>query len=46
MDWFDDIQIEEFSTQDFADKAYPEMFEENEDEDSQFFNFLNSKYDL
>ena len=44
MDWFDDIQIEEFSAQDFVEEICEELFEE--DEDSKLFNqYLNSNYD-
>lgn len=44
MDFFDDIQIEEISTQDFVEEIYEELFDE--DEESKFFNqYLNSNYD-
>lgn len=44
MDYFDDIQIEEFSAQDFVEEICEEIFDE--DEDVKFFNqYLNSNYD-
>lgn len=43
MDWFDDIQIEEFQA-DFVEEICEELFEE--DEDSKLFNqYLNSMVD-
>jgi hypothetical protein len=44
MDWFDDIQIEEFSSQDFVEEVYQELFDEDEDEKT-FATYLNSNYD-
>ena len=44
MDYYDDIQIEEFSNQDFVEEIYEELFDENEDE-KLFSSYLNSNYD-
>lgn len=43
MDWFDDIQIEEFQA-DFVEEICEEIFEENED-NKLFQTYLNSNYD-
>lgn len=45
MDWFDDIQIEDFSSQDFAEDSYDEMFAD-EAEEKFFSSNLNSNYDF
>jgi hypothetical protein len=44
MDYYDDIQIEEFSNQDFVEEIYEELFDENEDE-KLFSSYLNSNID-
>jgi hypothetical protein len=44
MDYYDDIQIEEFSNQDFVEEICEELFDENEDE-KLFSSYLNSNYD-
>lgn len=44
MDHFDDLQIEEFGYSDFAEEAYDQIFEEDDD-DSYFKRYLNSNTD-
>lgn len=45
MDWFDDVQIEEFSSQDFVEEMNEGLFEEEEDSKS-FNKLLNSNADF
>ena len=42
MDWFDDVQIEEFSAQDFVEEICEQLFDEDE---KLFRNYLNSEYE-
>jgi len=45
MDWFDDVQIEEISAQDFVEEISEDLFAE-EEEDAEFFKkYLNSNFD-
>lgn len=44
MDHFDDIQVEEYYHSDFAEEAYDQLFDEDED-DSFFQRYLKSNYD-
>jgi hypothetical protein len=44
MDWFDDIQVEEFSNFDFVDEMNEGLFEEEEIKD--FDKLLNSDIDF
>lgn len=45
MDWFDDTQIEEFSSFDFVEEMNEGLFDEVNDEKS-FNDFLNSNSDF
>ena len=45
MDWFDDNQIEEFSSFDFVEEMNESLFDENED-DKSFDKLLNSNIDF
>ena len=44
MEWFDDIQIDECSVQDFVEEIREELFAEEEDSDF-FRNYLKSNTD-
>jgi hypothetical protein len=44
MDHFDDIQIEEMSSFDFAEASFDGLFEETDDDQS-FSQFMNSNYE-
>jgi hypothetical protein len=45
MDWFDDIQVEDFSNFDFVDEMNEALFEK-EDNDKNFDKFLKSDFDF
>jgi len=45
MDWFDDTQIEEFSSFDFVEEMNEGLFDEVND-DKTFQAFLNSNWDF
>lgn len=46
MDWFDDIQIEEFSSFDFVEEMNEGLLDEEEnDKKFSLDNYLNSNYD-
>lgn len=42
MEWFDDLNLEEFSSKDFVEEIYEEIFDED---DTLFNKYLNSNYD-
>jgi hypothetical protein len=42
MEWFDDLNLEEFSSQDFVEEIYEELFD---NEDDSFQSYLNSNTD-
>ena len=45
MEWFDDLQVEEFSNFDFVDEMNEALFEE-EDNNKSFDKLLNSDFDF
>ena len=45
MDWFDDLQVEEFSNFDFVDEMNEALFEE-ENNNKSFDKLLNSDFDF
>ena len=45
MDLFDDYQIEDLSSFDFAEASYDGLFDEEENSDKTFDKYLNSTYD-
>jgi hypothetical protein len=45
MDYFDDAQVEEFSSFDFVEGMNEGLFDEEENSDKSFNTYLNSNYD-
>lgn len=46
MDCFDDLQIEEFSSFDFAEEITSDLFEDEEPDDKTLQQLLNSNVDF